>query len=358
MNLLQLVDEPYDSGIVHYALTLAVGLKERGHRAIVGAPPKSFAIKEAARLGLEAFPVRRLPAGLLDLRRLIEDQHVELVDAHTGSSHTLAVAATSLMDTVVVVRTRADARPLRRSKAFELLLGKTAGFIAPTERILVEFKKAYPDSPVKSSALAPGITATNGTVAVPPSPPFRVGMLGRLDPVKGHDSFLRAAALVHSELPETRFAIAGREENVKLADLRALAHELGIENAVELLGHVPDAAAFMSGCHIGVIASIGSEAISRAAIEWMAASRPLIATSIGSLPELVDDGKTGYLVQHDSPKIMARRIVDLLKDPVLRVSMGSAAHERFQSHFSLARLAEQSELFYNSILLSSKGEKK
>jgi len=353
MNLLQLVDEPYDSGIVHYALTLAQALQGRGHGSAIGARPGSFALRAAGRLGIQAHAVRRLPAGLLDLRRAIRGERIDLVNAHTGSSHTLAISATRLLR-VPVVRTRADSRPLRRTPTGRLLWSRTAGFIAPTETILREFKSAYPEANTRACALAPGIEAPEPQGAPePPSPPFRVGILGRLDPIKGHEFFLRAAALVVAQFPQTRWLIAGREENVRVPALRRLAQELGIDGHVEFLGHVDDAAAFMKHCHIGVIASIGSEAVSRAALEWMAVGRPIVATQVGGLPEIVEQSHTGILVPPRAPMELACNILELILDGELRLRMGQEGLRRFRSRFRLDRLAEETERFYEGILLSS-----
>src|SRR6185436_3524509 len=174
MNLLQLVDEPYDSGIVHYALSLSEALRARGHRVFLGCPPGSFALERAGKHGL---PVRRLAAGVLDVRRLARDKKLDLINAHTGSSHSLAVAATRLLKPrVPVVRTRADSRPVRASGAARLLWRRTAGFIGATERIAGELRRVLPPDAALAAVL-PGLGAPslNGdALREPPFPPFRV----------------------------------------------------------------------------------------------------------------------------------------------------------------------------------------
>ena len=142
MKIAQFVDEPYDSGIVHYALAAARGLRDAGHDVEVWGRPKAYPLKEAARLGLKARPLSGL-SELLSLRRALRG--VEVIDAHTGSSHTLALAvAQSLRNPPKVVRTRADARPVRRGPGSGVLWSRTAGFIAPTRLILGEFRARFP----------------------------------------------------------------------------------------------------------------------------------------------------------------------------------------------------------------------
>ena len=351
MNILHLVDEPYDSGIVHYALTLAKGLQGRGHSVCVGGVAGAFPLAEASRSDLETFPVRRFPAGLLDLRRIIAKKNIHIINAHTGSSHVLAVTAARFSRLPVqVVRTRGDDRPVRLPLVSRILWRRTAGFIAPTERILGEFKRAWPSQDIKVRAVLPGIPGSTISGNEPASPPYRIGILGRLDPVKGHAFFLRAAAFVLEEIPDAVFLVAGREENIKTRELERLARELKLGDRVQFLGHVPDAWEFMRSCHMGVIASVGSEAISRAAIEWMSASRPIVATEVGSLPEITQEGKTGFLVPPAFPEAMADRITKLLKDKALRERMGDEALTQFATRFSLQRFINDTEAFYEDTL--------
>ncbi|MCX5788323.1 MAG: glycosyltransferase family 4 protein, partial [Elusimicrobia bacterium] len=290
--------------------------------------------------------------GLRDLwsaRQAAQESRIELLNAHTGSSHTLSLAlAHSLADRPRIVRTRADARPARRTPAGRVLWRRTAGFIAPTNVILAQFKKLYPGISCPAATVYPGI---EGTEAAPePDGPPRVGIIGRLDPVKGHADFLRAAALVAMQFPQARFLIAGREENVRRAQLEALLSNVGLRGRCELLGHVPDALAFIRSCHVGVVASTGSEAVSRAAIEWMSAGRPVVATAVGCLPEFIESGLSGILVPPSDAREMAAAISALLGGAELRRRIGERARRRFESQFSFPRFIRETERFYEQTL--------
>src|SRR5512143_1440509 len=112
MNILQMVDVPWDSGLAHYAVILSQGLARRGHRVYVSALPEAKPWQKAERLGLPTVDLVGLgSAGRL--RRFLRERDITLVNAHTGSTHTLAVFAT-LGRKIAVVRTRGDARALRR----------------------------------------------------------------------------------------------------------------------------------------------------------------------------------------------------------------------------------------------------
>jgi glycosyltransferase involved in cell wall biosynthesis len=152
----------------------------------------------------------------------------------------------------------------------------------------------------------------------------RVGMVANLRPVKGPDIFIRAAALVVKSHPNTVFQIAGQGD---MDSARRLARECGIEDRLELLGQVRDIPAFLAGLDVAVLAS-RSEGLSNALLEYMAAGRPIVATDVGGNSELIEDGVTGFLVPPQDPAAMARRICDLLADPITASNMSLGAKSR------------------------------
>jgi glycosyltransferase involved in cell wall biosynthesis len=165
-----------------------------------------------------------------------------------------------------------------------------------------------------------------------PGPPF-VGMIARLDPVKGHGTLIDAAQILKPAVPGLRVMCAG--EGQLLERLRWQLDPIGMAGTVRFLGRVEDKWAFLSGCRLGVVASTGSEAVSRAALEWMAAGRPLIASRVGGLPDIVEDGVTGLLVPPADPAALAAAIKSLLDEPERAELMGRAARERWEENFSL-----------------------
>src|SRR5205814_254516 len=120
-----------------------------------------------------------------------------------------------------------------------------------------------------------------------------LGVVARLDPVKGHRYVLEALHLLKRTYPKLRLRLMGQEENIKQRDLRFMAERLRIDSMVEFSGFQTNVAQAMAGCTVGVIPSTGSEAVSRVALEWMAAGRPVVATQVGCLPEVVKDHSTG-----------------------------------------------------------------
>ena len=346
MRLLQLHDEVWDSGIAHYALTLSEELSRRGHEVHFWAAPRSVAARRAGEAGLHLRELERPWLRLPGLRRELRRLAIELVNAHTGSSHSLAAALT-LGSGLALVRTRADSRPPAANPLARLLARRTRAFIAANSRLKSQLAGAYPASRVQM--ILQGIASPPG--APPPLPEdLVVGILGRLDPVKGHEDLMTAAAIIARRLPRVKFLAAGDGRPERLRLLKTRLDSLGLAGRFEYLGRVPDAFEFLARCRLGVVASTGSEAVSRAALEWMAAGRALVATNVGCLPYLVDDGRTGRLVAPNDPQALAQALQSLLEDPAAAASLGARGRESFERRFTLARFADQTEILYETAL--------
>jgi glycosyltransferase involved in cell wall biosynthesis len=106
----------------------------------------------------------------------------------------------------------------------------------------------------------------------------------------------------------------------------------------------------LARCRVGVVASVGSEAVSRAALEWMAAGRPVVASRVGCLPDLVIEGETGFLVPPANPRALAQALARFLQEPGLAERMGAAGRRRFDEKFSLGRFADETESLYAQVL--------
>jgi glycosyltransferase involved in cell wall biosynthesis len=343
MKIIQLHDETWDSGLAHYALTLAAALSARGHEVEFWAKAGSRAAREARALGLATLEIEHPWTSLPALRQRLKGAAV--INAHTGSSHSLAAALTAGTETRLV-RTRGDARPPSRHILARALARRTGLFIAPNRALRDALSEAFPSSRVE--LVYQGI-APLGQASPPPQPPV-IGILGRLDEVKGHATVLEAAAELGRDFPRSRFLAAGEDTSGRLSALRERARALGLDGRFEFLGKVPEAAAFINRCALGVVASTGSEAVSRAALEWMQLGRPLVATKVGCLPELIEEGRTGLLVQAGDARALASALSRLLAAPAEAAEMGRRAARRFEAAYRLERFAEETERAYRSVL--------
>jgi glycosyltransferase involved in cell wall biosynthesis len=344
LNILQIEDEPWDSGIAHYALSLSVELQRRGHAVQFWGRCGSPLVAKAQSAGLRARGLRRPWARLHSLRRQVRAAGIELINAHTGSGHALA-AALAALTSVAVVRTRGDTRPAAKHPLARLLARRTDVFIAANSAIAEDLAAAFWGSRV--ATVFQGISAGP---ALPLPAQCVFGLLGRLDPVKGHEVWLQAAASVRKDHPAALFRAVGGGPPHRRELLEARARALGLEGGAVFCGFVADVPAELARCQVGVVASTGSEAVSRAALEWMAAGRPLVAASVGCLPDLVEEGVTGFLVPPGDPRALARALVRFLDQPGLAARLGAAARQSFEDRFSLERFGAETMKVYGKVL--------
>jgi glycosyltransferase involved in cell wall biosynthesis len=169
----------------------------------------------------------------------------------------------------------------------------------------------------------------------------RIGCIGRISPEKGQIEFLGAAGAIHQKLPQARFAIYGApmfsESAAKYADqVRAAAQNL----PVDFPGWVIDVEEAFSNLDLLLVPSTDYEATTQVILEAFAAGVPVIAFRTGGIPEVVDDGRTGFLAATSAE--MAERAVKLLTgDPALVCAVSQAARESWRTRFTIERFQEE-----------------
>lgn len=347
MKILHLVDEPWDSGIVAYVLQIATLLKSDGHETILGVRSGKTPEKLARSAGLTTVAINSL-GGLV---RFLSRQKVDVINAHTGRTHSWSVLArlgcAIPARKLPIVRTRGDARPLKTHLLVCYVYRKTAGVIAASQHVREQYDLEFPFLKERIHTIYPSVEPDKD---IAPLPGETIGILGRLDPVKGHAIFLEAAATLLKVRPDVTFLIAGREANLSYQLLQNQVDQLGITKAVQFLGFQPSARDFMRRCTIGVIASIGSEEVSRACLEWMAVGRPVVGTLVGCLPELIEPDETGYLVPPNDSEMMKQALLKLLEKPDEAAQLGRHANtviaQRFSPHVMLGKTVD----FYRTLL--------
>ena len=172
-----------------------------------------------------------------------------------------------------------------------------------------------------------------------------VGMVGTVRPIKDYATFLRAARLVLDHHPRTRFFVIGTEEPDYKVQMLQLARELGIDAQVSWLGPMPNPLTVVPLFDVAVLSS-QSEAMPNAVMEYTATGIATVATDVGGTSEIVEDGRTGFLVPARAPEVLAERIRRLLADPSLRGTLGQNAKRRANTVFSEHRiLAQYAELY-------------
>jgi glycosyltransferase involved in cell wall biosynthesis len=179
-----------------------------------------------------------------------------------------------------------------------------------------------------------------------------VGMIGRITRLKGHPVFLDALAALRARMPEVTALVVGAPPEGKpyLDELRAQAERLGITDHVLFTGGRGDVPDLLQVCDAVVSCSTRPEALPRVLIEAMAAGRPVVATAHGGALDLVEEGRTGYLVQPERPELLADALARLLALPDRGRALGAAGRERARAEFTLDRMVDGTLAVYREVV--------
>jgi glycosyltransferase involved in cell wall biosynthesis len=154
-------------------------------------------------------------------------------------------------------------------------------------------------------------------------------------PTKGHASLVVAAKSVCREFPDVVFILIG--DGRERPKLERQVHEAGLENNFLFLGHRSDIPHLLACCDFSVLPS-ETEALPNAVLEAMAAGLPVVATCVGGIPELIEDGENGLLVPPQNSQALAAAISRLLRDRLLAARLAHSGQERMRTRYGFDRL--------------------
>ncbi len=322
-----------------YGVVLAAG-PHPDSAALAKLLPPEVNYLEVPHLQRELSPIKDLRA-LLELRRQIQLLRPDIVHTHTSKAGALGPLAAALAGGRKAVEVH--------TPHGHILYGyygpvKTWIFLL-AERILARFTDyfiALTPGEMRESAAA-GLGAApqwrvvhSGVDLQPPAVPaykrdlgiaegeIAVGTVARLEPVKGVEYFLRAAALLRQNRPGLKFKFVVIGGGALEGPLRRLAGQLGLDQTVVVTGHRADAAALLAALDIYAQPSL-NEGMGRAPLEAQALGLPAVVSRVCGLPDVIREGQTGYSVPPADAGALAISIEKLALDAGLRARMGAAA---------------------------------
>lgn len=178
-----------------------------------------------------------------------------------------------------------------------------------------------------------------------------VGMVGRFSPQKSPQDFVRAIPQVLKKQKNVRFLFIGDGDLHQ--QIVALSKELGVEDKIKILGFRDDIPELLNVLDVYVLSSLW-EGLGRSLTEAMYTGRPVVATRVDGVPELVKDGETGMLAQPGDPESLARGIIALLSDEDKARAIGAAARHRITESFQADQMVRAIEDVYDALLHEKK----
>jgi glycosyltransferase involved in cell wall biosynthesis len=230
-------------------------------------------------------------------------------------------------------------------RALNVLTTGTVANCEAARRALLEAERPRPDSVL---VLENGVDLDRFLRVEPPTErALRVGAVANLRPVKGLDVFVEAARRLRQQFPTVSFHVAG--EGDERGRLARQATEAGIADRFHLPGSQKDVPAFLATLDVAVLCS-RAEGMPNAVLEYMAAARPVVATSVGAVPEMIEHGRHGLLVSPGDPAALAGAIARLLSDRPLARRLGLAARQRSSDRYSRQAMVRRFEDLYGRLI--------
>jgi glycosyltransferase involved in cell wall biosynthesis len=339
-----------------HLVDLSRALADRGHEVYAAAVPGSPLWSELSFLtNGHTLPLSRRNyfKNLTALAGFVRAHGIEIVHAHAARDYHLAALAVRLASSAQLVLTRHVLFPMRGINRH--LLSGAGRVIAVSQAVAESLRRNGVIESSKITVVHNGIDIDRFARPVAARRfPVVVGTVGHLAPIKGHDIFLRAAAIICARRQGVRFVVIGEDKTPQRGDrkfLESLVAELGLNGNVALPGWQDDMPGALSSLTLFVSAA-RSEPFGLSIVEAMAAGLPVVAAASEGALEIIEDGHSGKLVPLDDAESLAQAINDLLDDPAERFRLGHNAQLAARQHYSLERMASDTERVYREVCQS------
>jgi glycosyltransferase involved in cell wall biosynthesis len=293
----------------------------------------------------------------LGLRRLLRRERVDVIHAHMFGSNAWGTVIGRLARVPVIVAHEHtwsfEGRPLRRLVDREVIGRGSTAFIAVSrddQRKMIEIEGVNPKK----------ILHVPNGIAAPPPPSGAdvrlelgipagarvIGTVSVLRPQKALDVFVRASARLLRERSDLYVLLAG--DGPLRGELTELVRSLGVQDRLLMLGYRSDASDVVAALEVA-ISSSAYEGSPLAVMEYMESARPIVATRVGGVPDLIEDGVNGLLVDPGDDAALAAAIGRMLADPEAARRMGEAARERRRREFTVDLMVRRFEALYERL---------
>jgi len=307
--------------------------------------------------------VLRSAGDMYRLRSYMQSNRFQLIHTHLPNDHLLTAGARLLgACQVPIIRTVYDGPELRPTLRNRLLLQYcTDSLIAVSEAARQAISTVFGIPAGRIWNICPGVDCDKFNPGIDGSGVRKqygisiddpvVGIVARVQKHRRFEVLIRALSQVIEQIPRLKVLLIGRGTHMEEIAVKPV-HELGLENNIIMTGyHLEDYPELLAALDVKIFLVPGSDGSCRAVRETMAMGKPVIAAKRGMLPELVQDGVSGFVVE-DTPENLARALISLVNDLPLRRKMGEAARQRICSEFSIKGQMEKVESVYRQTLKS------
>lgn len=354
-------------------MNLVQGLRSRGLEVIFVCR-KGFALEDIAqKLKIPYYPLRMKSnftgiddlIDILRLRSIIKKNKIELIHCHRGKDHWLSACLRLLLPKAgkpILIRTRHVTVPVKKHIFNRWLYKKgTDGVIAVSgkaalslEGLPLPIPPAIIYAAVDSDRFSPEKRSDQmrRRCGIPQNDPHAplIGLVGRFQGIKGQKILIRSIKGILQSIPNARFVFAGRGSPRKQNALIKIACEQGVNDWIHLAGYIDKIEELIASLDVGVIASLGSEGSSRICMEYMASGVPIVASMVGGIPEILEQGRLGSLVEPGNPSLLARAVIETILNQEPTRKKAEAARKKAIEFLNLNRFTDETLSIYQKFL--------
>lgn len=356
MNVLQILPALDIGGVETGTVDLARYLAARGHKAVVISAGGRL-VKDLERCGVRhyALPVgRKSPFSILRMIGAVADvirrEEIDIVHARSRVPALIAYAASVMTGRIFI--TTAHGRYSRGLISTVMGWGRYVIVASNNMAKYMEHEFGVPHGRLR--LIPRGVDLAQFAFRLPAAErgaAFSVGMVSRITPLKGHADFIRAVAALAREVPGLKAVIIGSAPKDKyLEDLKILVHGLGLSRIVTFAGATADVPSALRGLDLLVSATATHEAFGRSLIEAQACGVPVVATKVGGVVDVVEDGVTGLLCLPQNPADIAAKMLRLYHDPDLCRDLARRARQRVEERYTVDLMMERTLAVYRESL--------
>ncbi|MEC8593996.1 MAG: glycosyltransferase family 4 protein [SAR324 cluster bacterium] len=300
------------------------------------------------------------------LKSLIEEQQIQIVNAHRSEGFPLLVLLRQRLKSFALIRTRGTTRPLRDHWLNRWLHEDwIESVIVPAQVIASQLRQVlnlpperlhviyYPVNPSKIGVKEESEAQQSRLECLDrlgiPKHCRVIGIVGRIRPVKGQRILLKSFVALRKRFPDIVLLMLYRDTNETEAEWQGLLQDLVESNllqSVYLYGYREDVLEIMRHTDIGVVSSVDSEVICRVAVEFFSVGTPVVAFPTGALPEIIQDGVTGRIAKDKSAEALAETLEWMLESPERIAEFGQNARQQSLERFDPNKLLEQTLSVY------------
>lgn len=362
MKILQVLPELNVGGVETGTLDLAKYLMRLGHKSVVVSAGGSL-VKELEAGGSKHYPLAVNKKSFISvfklipkLAQIIKEEEIDIVHARSRVPAWIAYFACRLTKAIFIT----TCHGYYKKHPFSFVMGWAKRVIVLSNVIARHMIEDF-SVPHERIKLIPRSVDLEKFKYLDPQAKrkevFNVGIIGRITPLKGHLHFIKAMARICRLIPHLKIWIVGdapASKEVYKEELQILVRRLGLWHCTEFLGTQRDIPGILAHLDLVVLATTTHEAFGRVVIEAQAAGVPVVATAVGGVIDIIEDGKNGLLVPPADSQSMAEAIMRIFKDAQLAKELAENAYVKVKEKYNVELMVKNTLEAYRDALSNFK----